>query len=357
MKILYIIDSLYRGGKERRLIQLLKKIDEKKNISKKLVILTHFVQYKQIHELNCELIILKRKIKKDPQILYSLYKICKKWRPDIIHAWGSMPAVYSAPIAKFLNIKLINAMIADAPYKLNLKKYIRAKLTFPFSDLIQSNSKAGLEAYSVNKKGNIIYNGFDFERIKNLSDPEIVKIHFNINTKYVVGMVGRFHPHKDYDTMLQSARIIIKKRDDVSFLLVGAGVSLEHYKKRFTENKIIFSGQQTDVESIINIFDIGILSTYTEGISNAILEYMALGKPVIATEGGGTQEIVINNETGFLIPQRNPKILVKKINYLLNNTYIRKEMGKKSKERIINHFNISKMIKEHIKIYNKVLDN
>ena len=73
------------------------------------------------------------------------------------------------------------------------------------------------------------------------------------------------------------------------------------------KDKIIFTGKQKHVESIINIFDIGVLcSCYGEGISNTIMEYMALGKPVIATDCGGNKEIVVHNVTGFLIEPKNP---------------------------------------------------
>ena len=68
-------------------------------------------------------------------------------------------------------------------------------------------------------------------------------------------------------------------------------------------------GIRSGIESLISAMDICVLSTFTEGISNSILEYMALEKPVIATAGGGTNEIVIDNKTGFLIKQSNPEEL------------------------------------------------
>ena len=82
-------------------------------------------------------------------------------------------------------------------------------------------------------------------------------------------------------------------------------------------NKIIFLGKRSNVESIINIFDVGILLTnskvHGEGISNSIMEYMALGKPVIATRGGGTNEVVIEGENGYLIDPFNEDQLIEKI--------------------------------------------
>jgi glycosyltransferase involved in cell wall biosynthesis len=88
-----------------------------------------------------------------------------------------------------------------------------------------------------------------------------------------------------------------------------------------------------------------------EGISNSIMEYMALGKPVIATNSGGTNEIVINNDTGFLITDNKVEVVVEKIEYLLNNPEISRSMGYRGRERIKKYFSIEKMIQEFINLY------
>ena len=102
----------------------------------------------------------------------------------------------------------------------------------------------------------------------------------------------------------------------------------------------------------------GILATNNdinqEGISNSIMEYMALKKPVIATAGGGTNELVLNNITGFLINQKTPQEMQEKIEFLLDNQDIAERMGQKGKERIQQEFNIEKMTNSYLDIYNKL---
>ena len=121
-------------------------------------------------------------------------------------------------------------------------------------------------------------------------------------------------------------------------------------------NKIIFPGKRSDVESIVNIFDIGILLTNTklhgEGISNAIIEYMALGKPVIATRSGGTEEIVEDQKTGFLISPFDSTELIEKMEILINDPELRRKMGTAGKERIQKCFSIDKMVSKFISVYN-----
>lgn len=360
MKILFVIDSLNYGGKERRFVQFIKNISNKNEIKIKIVLLDSIIHYKEILEYSVDLVILYRRLKKDPRVISQLFHICRKWKPNIIHAWGAVPSIYAIPIAKIMKIKIINAMISNAPNKLGVKQFIRSKLTFPFSDLIQSNSKAGLISYRVKNKGNVIYSGFDFKRLKNLIPKEILIREFNIKTKYIVGMVASFRDQKDYLSFISASEILLSMRKDITFICVGDGPNLSKVKKRIKyPDYMIFAGKRNDVESIINIFDIGVLITnldkHGEGISNTIMEYMALEKPVIATEGGGTNEIVVDGKTGFLIPHKQPEVISEKVIYLLNNPEVLVEMGKESKQRIMESFTIDEMVRKHIIEYEKLL--
>src|SRR5690606_941202 len=131
LKILMLIDSLTSGGKERRFVELLKGLKNCNGISCEVVVLSNEVHYKEIYDLNFPLHFLTRNLKKDIRIFQQLYFICRRFSPDIIHSWESMCTVYALPTAKILGIKLINAMIADAPDKLKVlsKLWIRANLT------------------------------------------------------------------------------------------------------------------------------------------------------------------------------------------------------------------------------------
>jgi glycosyltransferase involved in cell wall biosynthesis len=356
IRILYIIDELGPGGAERRLIQLLGRLDEER-FEAKVILLTDIIHYPEVSELKAEIITLRRRIRFDPTIYRRLHGICRKWRPDVIHAWGSLPAVYAGPVARMLRIRFINAMIAGAPRRLNLQQRFRALFSFPFSDIIQSNSHAGLRAYGVSGgKGNVIHNGFDFDRIRQLRDTGSIREELGVRTEYVVGMVAGFHPLKDYESLVKAAEEVLGLREDVTFVCVGGGTELEKTRRMagFTD-RIVFPGERSDVESIVQIFDIGILSTFGEGISNSIMEYMALGKPVIASEGGGTVELVLDGETGFIIPQRSPDVLAEKILLLLNDGEMRAAMGRRGRERIEKEFHIDRMVADHMSLYEEMV--
>ena len=256
-----------------------------------------------------------------------------------------------------LNFRLVNFQIQDAPLK-PTSRLLNHKITFHFSDIIIANSLAGLKTYRASpNKSKVISNGFDFIRINNLKNKSDLLNKLGINTRYTVAMIARFSKHKDYATYIRAANIILSYRYDVTFLCIGHGSS-EIYKDLVNQQnigKIKFFTQQNDIESIMNICDIGLLMTdpkyHGEGIPNVLMEFMALEKPVIATVGGGTKELIIDGESGFLIPTKSPKLLAEKIKYLLDNSLIAEKLGTNGYNRIKQKFNIEKMVNNFVRIY------
>ena len=359
MKILFFIESLRSGGKERLIIELLKGLMNY-NIESQLVITRKDISYKEVEKFGIKIHCIERKIlKKDPTLFIKFYKICKSYKPDIIHVWGAMVAIYAIPAKIILKIPMINNQIVNAPNKIK-SGLLSHKSTFPFSNVIVANSNAGLLAYNAPKyKSCVIYNGLDWKRIRNVENPCHVKTKLGITTNYTVGMLATFSKFKDYKTYIQAANLVLKRFKDVTFLCIGSGnynLFKQLVEPQF-EEKIKFLGYHEDIESILNICNIGVLATYTEGISMAIMEFMALGKPVIATDGGGTNELIIHGKTGYLIKPKLPEELAIRIEELLNNDELISDMGAIGKKRIEEEFNMDKMTKKFIKTYRKILKN
>mgnify|MGYP001820057870 CR=1 FL=1 len=214
-----------------------------------------------------------------------------------------------------------------------------------------SNSNAGLKSYKVPKnKALCIYNGIDSQRVNIKKSKETVKKEYRIRTTYVIGMVAAFRSTKDYKTFLIGANEILKLRDDVTFVCVGDGLTFrkcKSYVKDKFQDRVIFTGAVKDVDSIVNIFDIAVLCTFTEGISNSIMEYMLLSKPVIATDGGGTSELITDNENGLLIPPMQVADLKQKILMLLNDLSYAYKLGVAGNSRLLRSFSLNQMVEKY----------
>jgi glycosyltransferase involved in cell wall biosynthesis len=358
IKVVFIIDSLSKGGKERRLVELIKSLGERE-MDMHLVLLTDIIHFEEIRNANVKIHILKRGIKKDPTIFFRLFKLVRAICPDIINSWGLMPGFYSLPIAKLLGIPFVNSMIVNAPEKMNKKRRIISALTLPFSDVVLANSKAGLKCYGMEgKRSKVIYNGYDFSRSVDLRSTDEIRKELNIPDGMVVGMVAGFRRNKDYKTFILTAIEIIKERNDAIFLMVGDGDTHEESKELSAGSKrIIFAGRRSDAEALIRVFDIGVLATFTEGISNSIMEYMSLGKPVVATDGGGTKEIVIDGVTGYLVKRQDVNDLKTKILKLLDDKNLRDTMGEEGKKRIETEFSMEKMTESYFEVFKELKEN
>lgn len=368
MKILFLIDNLGAGGKERRFTELVKGLQKNHTIKFEIVVMNSNIHYKEILNLDTKIHYLIRKTKKDLRVFSGFYSICKIYKPDLVHCWDDMTAVISVPTCKLLNIKLVNGMVIDTPVKRNLtnKSWVGAKLTFPFSTKIVGNSKAGLSAYGAPPKKSVcIYNGIDFNRFNNLRDPQLLKNEIlgkNSENYFTVGMVAGFYPRKDYKTLIEGAMILIETNSDIRFILVGDGPDINDMKAKVPfdlKDKIIFLGKRSDIESLVSCFDVGVLLTnakiHGEGISNSILEYLASGKPVVATYGGGTNEIIIDQKNGFLIEPGNHIQFTDSIIKLKNNKSLQIQFGNEGKKMTYNTFNLDTMTNNYIKLYKSIL--
>ncbi len=370
MKILFFIDSLTAGGKERRLVELMKGIKLKTDIEFEIVVMTNEIHYKQIFDMNINIHYVVRSTKKDLATFNKFYKICKKYRPDIVHCWDSMTATIAIPACKLLGIKLVNGLVVDTPVKQNLfsKYWLRARLTFLFSSIIIGNSNAGLKAYkSPSNKSLCIYNGMDLNRFSSLKQKACMRNEIfgdESADAFVIGMVAAFEDRKDYKTLIKAAMKLISADCKIKFVLVGDGPTFEKIKNTVPDSfsrNIFFLGKRSDVESIVNIFDIGILLTNTkvhgEGISNSVIEYMALSKPVIATNGGGTNEVVIDNTNGYLIDADDDEQLIEKIRSLMGDKDKMKEFGENGNNIVRGKFDLQIMTTNYLNMYHTLVKN
>jgi len=359
MRILLFIDTLGSGGKERMAVELMKGL-KSKNIDFELVVFSEDIHYQEI--LNAGIVIhqIVRKVKKDISVFIKVFAICKKYKPNVVHCFDSMSAVFLSPVVKLLGCKFVNGLVINTPTRTEFfnKHLLRARLTFPFSNIIVGNCEAGLAAYKAPKRRSVcIHNGFDFKRVEILLPKSAVKVDLDIKTKYVVGMVASFSEYKDYSTYFAAAQLLLKKRRDITFLAIGRDTDCEQAKDFIDESNYEYFrllGSKTNVESLINVMDVCVLSTFTEGISNAIMEYMALSKPVIATRGGGTEEILEDNITGFLVGPRNAIELSNKIERLITDEKLRLRMGEAGKRSVQNKFSIHKMVDQFILTYKEL---
>lgn len=351
------------GGRERRLIQLIKGLSNNINFELTILTLNNIVDYDEILSLPVKRIVLKSN--NHTSILLEIKNIISDVRPDIIHTWSASLGFYISLLKPFFKFKYIAGFIVSAKKERKFSKhYLIEKLSFVMSDIIISNSDAGLDAKGISsKKGRVIVNGFDFSRLENLKSKTTIKKDLQIESSRIVCMIARIDEHKDTKMFIDIACRYKEISKDCTFLVVGKGIHLEKYKHYCNENKIenvILTGYRTDSESIINSSDLAVLCSRPdncpEGISNFIVESLACSKPVIATSGGGTNEIIVDGHNGYLVKSQDIETAVLKIHELLTDDIKRNTFGLNGKNMITEKFLLKDMVRKYIETYNQLVE-
>ena len=357
MRILMIIESLRDGGKQRRMVELLRMISAGNEHQVLVFLLKNSVHYREIYEMQgVEFLYLKRRFRADPGIFLSFLRRAKAFNPDIIHSWGSLPSLVSLPYVLLFNKPFVNGMIANSRLRIFSPEWFRVKCTFPFSDVIIANSEIGLKVYRVpERKGRLIRNGINFDR-KSISfsrDELLSRYELDASIR-VVGMVATIDWRKNFPMYIKSALTLLKYRDDVVFFVVGDGPDrgkIESMIPQKEKGHFVFTGKIRNVEEVVSMFDVGILASYGEGTSNSLLEYMLFGKPVVATDVLGIKEVVQEGKTGYLVTQNDAEGMAQKVDEILRDEQLAISMGNAGRELVASRYSIEQMVAGYEKIY------
>lgn len=368
MKLLFILDTLRRGGKERQFFELIKGLDKKKYEIHVIVLEIRKDGYdedvkKIVYNFEYKL----RRFRWDLFLIFDFVKYCKKHRIDIIQVWDGMCAFYGYLVSLITKSKFINYSIQEADPRLTYRHLIQ-RLILKLSKYVIANQYAGLKIYGVEKKGKVIYNGMDLGRFEGREDvkgqkAEVRSKEMENRDKFVIGIVANLTEYKDYYTFFDAIKILQDKITNLEVHIIGGGKLTQIYKDYAVkigvkQNILKYFGRVTDVENYITNFDVGVLCSYKnkgEGLSNSVLEYMACGVPPVITDIGAAREIIDEGVTGLLFEAGNAKDLADKIMLLMKDREIRIKIGQNAKKVVFEKFGYERYIKEMEEYYEMVM--
>lgn len=209
----------------------------------------------------------------------------------------------------------------------------------------------------------IIYNGIETQCFENTVGT--IKSKLGLNEDIIlIGMIGRVNIFKGQDYFLEIAALLKDRYKKIHFILVGDAYQGYEYLYD-TINDIIADkklgswvtdlGYQEDIPNIMNSLDILVLpSQYPDSFPTVILEAMAAGIPVVATKQGGALEMIVNKETGFIVPLRDANLAAVKLGKLIENSKLRKSMGEKGKVRLHQLFSLETFQKNIVEYVEKI---
>jgi len=180
----------------------------------------------------------------------------------------------------------------------------------------------------------------------------------------VIAAISRLNPGKGIEYLLKAAVIVRDQFPEARFLIVGGSYfdpaykpSLERLAKELNvADRVLFTGERNDIQQLLQEVNISVLPSLSEGLSNSLLESMAAGLPVIATNVGGNPEIVQDGKTGFLVPARDEKALSDAILRMLKAPEMGERFGDAGYQRVSKHFSLAATVRRTEDLYTMLLE-
>ncbi|QBL09807.1 glycosyltransferase family 1 protein [Rheinheimera sp. D18] len=299
--------------------------------------------------------------------LFNLFKLIKQLKPDIVHCITVKPVLYGGLAARLLNIRKVVVAIAGLGSVFttdSVKNSVLRFISIRFYKLALGNPK--LTAIFQNEHDRAFFverKIIPKARTKLIRGSGVDLTKFSLSAlpttdKKVVLLTARLLKEKGVSEFLQAAQLVLQQRTDVEFWLAGdidpanpSSLTTKEVSQWSKIDGITFLGFQKDVYSVLKASTIVVLPSYREGFPKALIEAAAVGRAIITTEVPGCEDAVINNKTGFLVPVKQVKPLVEKINYLLNHYDKCVEFGQQGRIYAENNFDIDFVVKAHQDIY------
>lgn len=199
--------------------------------------------------------------------------------------------------------------------------------------------------------------------------PEKVKVNLKqrlgiYDRDIVIGMVAAIRPEKNHAGVLSAAAELRHKGLSVKFLFVGGGLpGKDSYLAGLKEKaaslglagSIIWTGPTMEPKQYISIFDIGIMFSSTETFSVSLLEYLAMGKPIVAADIGGTREMVVSGTNGYLVPVNDLNTFSDKLAELVQNNDLRRSLAANARKTVLSEFTVQKMANKTATILERIV--
>lgn len=381
-KILFIDTAFKIAGGQKCLIQILKNLDKKRYHPMVMVPgESDLIPPLNDLKIKTETMTLERRCPKKKkkqvrfisQILFEpllninrLIRLGKKEKIDLIYANTTEAGLYGGIVSQFLPVPVIlhNHINSYRPIVNRILDCWMSTIVF----VSKSSTWDFVKSKAKRDKYHLIYNALDPKDYFIKADIPTIRNRYSIKERdLLIGTVSRISPEKKLEYFIQAMPEIKQRIPNSKFLIVGGTYfrsdvdylnELREMVVKFDLNDaVIFTGFLENIMEIIPILDIVISTSPREAFSVTLLEAMAAGKPVIATDIPANQEAIVNQKTGILIPAQDASALLDAVIYLLTNPDVGYKMGQAGKERVETMFSVDKQIQQLEQIYHDLLNN
>lgn len=360
IRVAHILDTPGPGGAENVLISLVRDLDPTQ-FESYVCVREQSWMHQQLGNGQIKYHFLTDARALDLRLLRKLVAFIKSNKIDIVHSHEFFMNVYGTAAASVAGIPGVATIHGQVDYAAErLRRRVAYRWVAKQGHLVTvADSLAGRLANEVGVRQDrihTIHNGIAPEIYQASVDHESLRRGLRIpGAAPVVGMVGNLYPVKGHEYFIRAMASVKKSFSDAVFLVCGRGELQEQLEALAAEcglgDQIRFLGFRDDVPALLRLMDVFVLSSLSEGLSLSIIEAMAGGAPVVVTDVGGNREIVVEGETGFVVPARDPEALADKVCLLLRDRALAKKMGGDGRRRVESLFSQERMVREYERLY------
>jgi sugar transferase (PEP-CTERM/EpsH1 system associated) len=365
IRVMHVLYYLSIGGLEQVVLNLIKNLDRRRYRPYVACLRETGGLKTELEEIGVSVIEFNRGDGLDLKLPFDFARVLRKEKITILHTHDLGPYLYGAIAAKLARVPvLVHTEHSYLTQNTKILKIAERVLSF-FTDTIISDSldvtRFLVKEQRINPdKIETIYNGIDLALFQPSSNGNSLKSMLGLPPEsQVVGTVGRLVPVKDQRTLISAVASVVAADKNVHLVLVGDGPLRDELTELTRvlgiRGNVHFLGNRRDVQKILQIFDVFVLPSLSEGLSLSLLEAMACSRPVITTHVGGNLEIIDRPEVGVLIKPGDVATLAIEIRDLLDNPLSARKMGASARKQVEARFSLKKMAESYESIYERNL--
>jgi glycosyltransferase involved in cell wall biosynthesis len=363
LRVCYMIDRLLRGGTELRLTRLIRHLDRNR-IAPHLVLLDGQDSVSRSLEPGgipvLRLGIRRLRSPRNLLLFLQLRRFLRDSRIDVLELYFPDSTTFGVPAAKAAGVRRIVTTSFNLQHDASWFDRLRERCYRPCVDATITNCEAARTVACQrlpapwHSRVRVLRNGIDIQE----EPPPTLRIRPE-GEAWRIGMLGNLRPVKDPESFLRAAAALSLRRSDVEFRLAGDGPLRPALERLCDELRIAglvrFVGAIDNPSRFLQELDVFVLPSRAEGLSNAVLEAMAAGRPVVATDVGGNPELIRDGVTGVLAPPGDPAALAAAVDALLDSPPTRQRLGAAARQRVEKQFTNQAMAERFAEFYQELV--
>lgn len=365
IKVTHFITELSTGGAQSALFRLLSQLDRSRFMPSVVCLYNgDGAMAKQIRELGITVTELGMTSKARLDAFGRFYRLLRQEQPLILHSWMFHANIPGRVVGRLARVPIIISSERTMGQEGQVRRRLN-RLTTPLANRVicVSERVAEFAAHEIGipaQKLVVVPNGIDLTHYCSLPSQAKARTAFNLPAEGpIIGAIGRPRPVKGYNFLLDAWVQVTQAHPDAHLLFVGDGpdqFALQAQAKQLgLQERVTFLGDQLNIPHLLPALDLLALPSLHEGMPNVALEAMAASLPVVATAVGGTPEVVIDGETGILVPSRDAIALAEALSALINDPIKAKAMGHAGRQRIETHFSLTTTVQQTELLYDALL--